>query len=160
MGSTESGEAMFSNPTPGLSSRLTRPLSLYSFHKHLPYNNLGQITAAQGSSIATTEFSQSVAFLNELSPNPTLNATCGNRGRRNKRFSICPECQLEQASPQHILDCIELNWEDIHDSPLLVSDFVKIKHLTDQVLLHLTRREISITTHSTIKRSKLIEKLR
>ncbi|GFU86778.1 hypothetical protein TNCV_477651 [Trichonephila clavipes] len=38
----------------------------------------------------------------------------------NKRFLICPEFPLEPASPQHILDCLELDWEDIQDSPLLV----------------------------------------
>ncbi|GFY42184.1 hypothetical protein TNIN_464091 [Trichonephila inaurata madagascariensis] len=31
------------------------------------------------------------------------------------------------ALPQHMLDCLELYWEDIHDSLLLVSDFVKVK---------------------------------
>ncbi|GFT02887.1 hypothetical protein TNCV_1846891 [Trichonephila clavipes] len=51
----------------------------------------------------------------------------------NRMFSICPECQLEQASSQHFLDCHELDWEDIHDSPLLVSDFVKVKGFTNLV---------------------------
>ncbi|GFY38205.1 hypothetical protein TNIN_9861 [Trichonephila inaurata madagascariensis] len=50
----------------------------------------------------------------------------------NKRFTICPEFQLEQASPHHNLNCIELDWDDIHDSPLLVSDSVNCRHFTNQ----------------------------
>ncbi|GFU20051.1 hypothetical protein TNCV_1191951 [Trichonephila clavipes] len=53
---------MLSNPTPKPSSRPTRPLSSSSFHKYLPYNNLGQVTIAHGSSI--------VINLDELSPIP------------------------------------------------------------------------------------------
>ncbi|GFX14463.1 hypothetical protein TNCV_1616461 [Trichonephila clavipes] len=53
---------------------------------------------------------------------------------------------LRQVLPQHILDCLELDWKDIHDNPLLVSDFVKAQDftegqgLTDKV--YCTRREI------------------
>jgi hypothetical protein len=76
-------EVTLSNPTPGPSSRPTRPLSSSSFHEPVPSNNLGQVTAAHGSSIVTTESSQSAAsLLEELSPIPTLKTTCGNRGRR------------------------------------------------------------------------------
>ncbi|GFT60479.1 hypothetical protein TNCV_1965921 [Trichonephila clavipes] len=41
--------------------------------------------------------------------------------------------RMEQASPQCILDCLELDWEDIRDSPLLVSDLVKVIDFTDLV---------------------------
>ncbi|GFV05702.1 transient receptor potential cation channel trpm [Trichonephila clavipes] len=41
------------------------------------------------------------------------------------RFPICPECQLEQDSPQQVLDCLDLDWEDI------VSDFVNVNSFTD-----------------------------
>ncbi|GFS76093.1 hypothetical protein TNCV_4666871 [Trichonephila clavipes] len=76
-------EAILSNPTPGSSIRPTCRFSLSTFHKPLLYNDLGQITAAHGSSIFTTELSQSAAsFLEKLSPIPTLKTTCGNRGRR------------------------------------------------------------------------------
>ncbi|GFU97401.1 RNase H domain-containing protein [Trichonephila clavipes] len=44
----------------------------------------------------------------------------------NKRYPICPKCQLEQASPQHVLDCLGLDWEDILHNPLLVSDFIRV----------------------------------
>ncbi|GFV94333.1 hypothetical protein TNCV_2267871 [Trichonephila clavipes] len=49
----------------------------------------------------------------------------------NKRFPICPEWQLEQASPQNILECIELDWKDIHDSSIPVSHFVNVKDFID-----------------------------
>ncbi|GFS47343.1 HTH_Tnp_Tc3_2 domain-containing protein [Trichonephila clavipes] len=46
----------------------------------------------------------------------------------NKRFPIRLECRLEQAASQNILDCIELDRVDNHDSPLLVSE---VKNFTD-----------------------------
>ncbi|GFV72810.1 uncharacterized protein TNCV_2714021 [Trichonephila clavipes] len=52
----------------------------------------------------------------------------------NKRFATCPQYQLEQASPQHILDYIGLDWEDIHGNLLLVSDFIKDEGFTDWAL--------------------------
>ncbi|GFY03673.1 hypothetical protein TNCV_3092991 [Trichonephila clavipes] len=41
---------------------------------------------------------------------------------------ICPQYQLEQASPRYILDCFELDWEDIHNSSLLVFG-LKVRNL-------------------------------
>ncbi|GFY10488.1 hypothetical protein TNCV_2565161 [Trichonephila clavipes] len=67
-------EAKLSSPTPGPSSRPTR-LSLSSFQNPHPYNNLGQITAAHGSSIVTTKFSSfllKAAFLQKLSSTPAM----------------------------------------------------------------------------------------
>ncbi|GFY58569.1 hypothetical protein TNIN_123611 [Trichonephila inaurata madagascariensis] len=55
------------------------------------------------------------------------------REKKHLMFAIGPKYQLEQASHQHILDCLELNREDIHDSPPLVSDFIKVKDFTDLV---------------------------
>ncbi|GFU41638.1 uncharacterized protein TNCV_2793211 [Trichonephila clavipes] len=49
-------------------------------------------------------------------------------------FPICPKFQLEQASQQHILNCPGLDWEDVHDCPLLlVSDFIKVNVFNDLV---------------------------
>ncbi|GFX04271.1 hypothetical protein TNCV_3974201 [Trichonephila clavipes] len=66
----------------------------------------------------------------------------------NKRFLISPKFQLEQASPQLILDCLGLDWEDIRCSPLLVSDFIKVNGFTVFFRLRLTRREISNNNNS------------
>ncbi|GFV57272.1 DUF4817 domain-containing protein [Trichonephila clavipes] len=82
------------------------------------------------------------------SPMPEIIFKIGNR-----RLPICPECQLEKASLQHILDSLELDREDAHESPPLVSDFIKVKGFTNLVLLRLTRREIRLTTHATIKKN-------
>ncbi|GFT17624.1 hypothetical protein TNCV_2587361 [Trichonephila clavipes] len=49
----------------------------------------------------------------------------------NSRFPIYPERQLEQASLQHILDCLGLDWEDTHGTPLLVLDFIAVKSFAD-----------------------------
>ncbi|GFU55214.1 RNase H domain-containing protein [Trichonephila clavipes] len=60
----------------------------------------------------------------------------------NKRFPICCECQLGQASPQHIFNCLELGWGVIHGSPLLVSDFVGHNRATQK---RLPGRRLNIT---------------
>ncbi|GFY52020.1 hypothetical protein TNIN_98671 [Trichonephila inaurata madagascariensis] len=38
-----------------------------------------------------------------------------------------PRVPAEQASPQHILDCLELDWEEMDDSPLLYRTSLKSK---------------------------------
>ncbi|GFY33291.1 hypothetical protein TNCV_1241411 [Trichonephila clavipes] len=39
--------------------------------------------------------------------------------------------KLEQALPQHLLECLGLDWEDIHNNPLLESDLLKVNGFTD-----------------------------
>ncbi|GBM08803.1 Nucleolar protein 10 [Araneus ventricosus] len=46
---------------------------------------------------------------------------------------ICPKCHQHQVSPKHILDCLELDWEEIYSSPLLVIDFIKVNRFLDLV---------------------------
>ncbi|GFX68564.1 uncharacterized protein TNCV_1799771 [Trichonephila clavipes] len=70
---------------------------------------------------------QSKTCLSQLPSGPVKSFTFS---RGNKRF---PNCQLEQPSLQHILDCLGLVWEDFHDSPLLVPDFIKVNGFTDIV---------------------------
>ncbi|GFV06337.1 u3 small nucleolar RNA-associated protein 4 [Trichonephila clavipes] len=40
-----------------------------------------------------------------------------------KTFKFCSKCKVQQASAEHILDCLGLSREDLYDSPLLVIDF-------------------------------------
>ncbi|GFS88820.1 hypothetical protein TNCV_1000321 [Trichonephila clavipes] len=64
---------------------LSRPTSQSPsfFNKTLPYNYLGQVTSAHDPSIVTIESLPSeTQILEELSPIPTLQTTCENRGRR------------------------------------------------------------------------------
>ena len=51
----------------------------------------------------------------------------------DKSFPLCPKCQKEQASPQHILDCLGLDWEDIYNCPLLVSYLNNVNGFIDIV---------------------------
>ncbi|XP_071044562.1 uncharacterized protein [Parasteatoda tepidariorum] len=50
-----------------------------------------------------------------------------------KIFPLCPKCQQNQASPEHILNCLGLDWNDIHSSPILVSDFLNVNGFIDLV---------------------------
>ncbi|GFU13729.1 transposable element Tcb1 transposase [Trichonephila clavipes] len=52
---------------------------------------------------------------------------CGGR----KTFALCTKCNTQQASPDHILDCLILSREDLFSSPLLVLDFLR-EDTTDQ----------------------------
>ncbi|GFV90940.1 probable RNA-directed DNA polymerase from transposon BS [Trichonephila clavipes] len=42
-----------------------------------------------------------------------------------KTFKFCSKCKVQQASAEHILDCLGLSREDLYDSPLLVIDFLR-----------------------------------
>ncbi|GFX05131.1 hypothetical protein TNCV_1957871 [Trichonephila clavipes] len=76
-------EAMLSDFIPGPFSCPSYPLSSSAFLKLLPYINLDQISAANGSSIVNTKFIQSAAsFLEEPSPVRALKTACRNRERR------------------------------------------------------------------------------
>ncbi|GFV05618.1 RNase H domain-containing protein [Trichonephila clavipes] len=50
-----------------------------------------------------------------------------------KTFKFCSKCKVQQASAEHILDCLCLSREDLYDSPLLVVDFLRINNLMDLV---------------------------
>ncbi|GFV22218.1 RNase H domain-containing protein [Trichonephila clavipes] len=50
-----------------------------------------------------------------------------------KTFKFCSKCKVQQASAEHILDCLGLSREDLYDSPLLVIDFLKVNNLMDLV---------------------------
>ncbi|GFX36946.1 uncharacterized protein TNCV_1174481 [Trichonephila clavipes] len=50
-----------------------------------------------------------------------------------KTFKFCSKCKVQQASVEHILDCLGLSREDLYDSPLLVIDFLRVNNLMDLV---------------------------
>ncbi|GFX07649.1 RNase H domain-containing protein [Trichonephila clavipes] len=50
-----------------------------------------------------------------------------------KTFKFCSKCKVQQASAEHILDCLGLSREDLYDSPLLVIDFLRVNNLMDLV---------------------------
>ncbi|GFT21047.1 RNase H domain-containing protein [Trichonephila clavipes] len=50
---------------------------------------------------------------------------CGGRNT----FALCTKCKTQQASPDPILDCLELSREDLFSSPLLVLDFLRVNGL-------------------------------
>ncbi|GFX22391.1 transposable element Tcb2 transposase [Trichonephila clavipes] len=46
-----------------------------------------------------------------------------------KTFALCTKCKPQQASADHILDCLGLSREDLLSPPLLVSDFLRVNGL-------------------------------
>ena len=50
-----------------------------------------------------------------------------------KVFPICGKCATEMASPDHILDCLQLSWEDLVKEPLIVVDFLRVFDLMEFV---------------------------
>ncbi|GFX17813.1 RNase H domain-containing protein [Trichonephila clavipes] len=50
-----------------------------------------------------------------------------------KTFKFCSKCKVQQASAEHILDCLGLSREDLYDSPLLAIDFLRVNNLMDLV---------------------------
>lgn len=71
---------------------------------------------------ATALFRLSSGHLNCLS-------FCGNQ----KVFDICTKCHGQQASAEHILDCMGLFRDDIFSNPFLVLDFLRVNDLMDLV---------------------------
>ncbi|GFW75383.1 transposable element Tc3 transposase [Trichonephila clavipes] len=50
-----------------------------------------------------------------------------------KSFEMCTNCSSEPASPDHILECLELTKQDLADDPLLVLDFLKVYDVMDLI---------------------------
>ncbi|GBM79272.1 hypothetical protein AVEN_180857-1 [Araneus ventricosus] len=51
----------------------------------------------------------------------------------SKCFEICPKCAAEQATPDHILACLELSQQDLVSNPLLTLDFFRVDRLMDLI---------------------------
>lgn len=50
-----------------------------------------------------------------------------------KVYPLCNKCNLQPASPKHILDCLGLTLEDVCASPLMVLDFARLHGLMDMI---------------------------
>ncbi|GFS54027.1 uncharacterized protein NPIL_177421 [Nephila pilipes] len=51
----------------------------------------------------------------------------------NQKISLCPRCQDHQASPEHMMRCMDLSSKDIYTTPLLMLDFLRVNDLIDLV---------------------------
>ncbi|GFX69942.1 RNase H domain-containing protein [Trichonephila clavipes] len=51
-------------------------------------------------------------------------------GSLSHQYSRCSACQ---ASPEHILDCLELSKQDIYEDPLMTLDFLRVNEIMDLV---------------------------
>ncbi|GFY31213.1 RNase H domain-containing protein [Trichonephila clavipes] len=51
----------------------------------------------------------------------------------NKMCPTCVRCSACQASPEHILDCLELLKQDLYEDPLIVLDFLRVNRIMDMI---------------------------
>ncbi|GFX84273.1 uncharacterized protein TNCV_3976181 [Trichonephila clavipes] len=49
----------------------------------------------------------------------------------HKTHPICPKCNIEQASPTHVLGFLGLSYDDLVGPPMLVYDFLRVNKLID-----------------------------
>ncbi|GBN63259.1 hypothetical protein AVEN_124809-1 [Araneus ventricosus] len=51
----------------------------------------------------------------------------------SKFFEVFPKCTAQQATPDHILPCLELSKQDLVSNPLLTLDFFRVHRLMDLI---------------------------
>ncbi|GBN46190.1 hypothetical protein AVEN_28545-1 [Araneus ventricosus] len=53
--------------------------------------------------------------------------------RGDKKFNICTKCNLIQATPQHLLDCVALVYEELLKRPDFVLEVMRANDLMDLI---------------------------
>ncbi|GBN01934.1 hypothetical protein AVEN_228607-1 [Araneus ventricosus] len=53
--------------------------------------------------------------------------------RGDKKFNICPKCNMIEATPQHLLDCVALVYDDLLKRPDFVLEVMEAKDLMDLI---------------------------
>ncbi|GBM91618.1 hypothetical protein AVEN_166662-1 [Araneus ventricosus] len=53
--------------------------------------------------------------------------------RGDKKFNICTKCNMIEATPQHLLDCVALVYDDLHKRPNFVLEVMKANDLMDLI---------------------------
>ncbi|GBN13765.1 hypothetical protein AVEN_163301-1 [Araneus ventricosus] len=49
--------------------------------------------------------------------------------RGDKKFNICTKCNMFEATPQHLLDCVALVYDDLHKRPDFVLEVMKVNEI-------------------------------
>ncbi|GFX86387.1 RNase H domain-containing protein [Trichonephila clavipes] len=78
-------------------------------------------------------FKGSRSYQTAFSRFSTGHLRCMNFEGGKRSFPICPKCNTNPFSPQHILQCLGFSCEEAVASPLLFLDFVQIYGLMDLV---------------------------
>ncbi|GBN98517.1 hypothetical protein AVEN_192515-1 [Araneus ventricosus] len=53
--------------------------------------------------------------------------------RGDKKFNICTKCNMIEATPQHLLDCVALVYDDLLNRPDFVLEVMKANDLMDLI---------------------------
>ncbi|GBM65391.1 hypothetical protein AVEN_232321-1 [Araneus ventricosus] len=53
--------------------------------------------------------------------------------RGDKKFNICTKCNMIEATPQHLLDCVALVYDDLLKRPDFVSEVMRANDLMDLI---------------------------
>ncbi|GFT67133.1 RNase H domain-containing protein [Trichonephila clavipes] len=78
-------------------------------------------------------FKDSRSYQTAFSRFSTGHLRCMNFEGGKRSFPVCPKCNINQFSPQHIPQCLGVSCEKAVASPLLFLDFVQIYGLMDLV---------------------------
>ncbi|GBM72190.1 hypothetical protein AVEN_7592-1, partial [Araneus ventricosus] len=83
-----------------------------------------------GAAIRFNEDRKDQIDLARLSPNH-LKTLRFSRG--DKKFNICTKCNMIEVTPQHLLDCVALVYDDLLMRPDFVLEVMKAKDLMDLI---------------------------
>ncbi|GBN55717.1 hypothetical protein AVEN_169272-1, partial [Araneus ventricosus] len=53
--------------------------------------------------------------------------------RGDKKFNICTKCNMIEATPQHLLDCVALVYDDLLKRPDFVLEVMRANDLMDLI---------------------------
>ncbi|GBM45332.1 hypothetical protein AVEN_54393-1 [Araneus ventricosus] len=53
--------------------------------------------------------------------------------RGDKKFNMCTKCNVTEATPQHLLDCVALVYDDLFKRPDFVLEVMKANDLMDLI---------------------------
>ncbi|GBN78034.1 hypothetical protein AVEN_219105-1 [Araneus ventricosus] len=69
-----------------------------------------------------------------------LTGTGGGFSRGDKKFNICTKCNMIEATPQHLLDCVAFMYDDLLERPYFVLEVMRANDLMDLIRFRSERR--------------------
>ncbi|GBN58968.1 hypothetical protein AVEN_246891-1 [Araneus ventricosus] len=128
-------------------------------HVNLKYNDIVDSLAKEGHSWYRSEGpGATIHFKGDWKDQTAL--ACLSSGhlktlrfsRGDKKFNICTKCNIIEATPQHLLDCVALMYDDLLKRPDFMlevkkandSDLIQIRRIRKKKLYHLMESLLSI----------------
>ncbi|GBO05956.1 hypothetical protein AVEN_141741-1 [Araneus ventricosus] len=109
-------------------------------HVNLKYNDVADSLAKEDHSWYRSEGPGATIHFKEDSKDQTALArlTYGHLktlrfSRGDKKFNICTKCNMIEATPQHLLDCVALVYDDLLKRPEFVLEVMKVNEFMDLI---------------------------